>query len=136
MRPAAARVGSAPQARTEQVFTACLLFFTLHTNSRLYTLADDKHKGISMKFKRALFLIFLLLAAAIGGAFIAQACVDIPFLSWLAFSRPVGFNPDSPLVLDTPMFKFSFALLIDISVAQLLLVAAAIILYNLLVRKR
>lgn len=89
-----------------------------------------------MKFKRALFLIFLLLAAAIGGAFVAQACAGIPFLDWLAFSQPIGFNPDAPLVLDTPMFKFSFALLIDVSIAQLLLVAAAIILYNLLVRKR
>jgi len=65
------------------------------------------------------------------GALIASACAGVPALSWLAFSRTIGFNADAPLVIDLDVFKFTFGFSLDVSVAQLIMVAVAIIGYNL-----
>ena len=88
-----------------------------------------------MRMKRALLLLFLLLAGVVLGALLASACADVDWLSWMAFSRQIGFNPESPLVLDLSVLRFSFGFAVDISVAQILAMAAAIALYTVLRKK-
>lgn len=88
-----------------------------------------------MRIKRALLLIFLLVAGGVAGALLASLCADINGLSWLAFSRTIGFNTDAPLVLDLDVFKFTFGFSIQLSVAQVLTVALAILVYNLLTKR-
>ena len=53
-----------------------------------------------MKLKRNLLLIFFILAGIVLGGMLANLCANIPFLSWLAYSSSIGFNADSPFVLD------------------------------------
>ncbi len=89
-----------------------------------------------MKLKRALLLIFMLVAAAVIGALLATIFADISFLSWMGFSRTIGISPDSPLVVDLSVVRFSFGFTTTISVAQVLCVALAIVLYNVITKKR
>lgn len=88
-----------------------------------------------MKLKRALLLILLFVAGMVAGAFLAQACAGVYGLSWLAFSRGIGINPAAPLVLDLSVFQFSFGFYIDISIAQIVTVALAMVLYGGLARR-
>lgn len=83
-----------------------------------------------MKMRRFLLMLFLIIAAAVVGALIASACAGVPALSWLAFSRTIGFNADAPLVVDLGVFKLTFGLTLDVSIAQLIMVALAVIGYN------
>lgn len=89
-----------------------------------------------MKMKRALLLIFLLVAGAIFGALIAEACADVSGMQWLAFGRTIGFNSEAPLVLDLAFFRFTFGLSFDVSIAQVFTIALAILAYNLATRNK
>lgn len=89
-----------------------------------------------MKLKRALLLIFFLLAGTVLGALLASLCAASPTFSWMAFSRTIGFSPDAPLVIDLSVLRFSFGLAVDLSVAQVLMIGLAILLYNVVTRRK
>lgn len=89
-----------------------------------------------MKLRRTLLLIFMLVAAAVVGALLATVFANIPWLSWLGFSRTIGISPESPFVLDLSVFRFSFGFTTNISVAQVLTIALAIVLYNVLLNRK
>ncbi len=88
-----------------------------------------------MQFKRAMLLLFFLLSGTILGALLAAVCADVSFLSWLAFSREIGFSPDAPFVLDLSVVKLVFGFTMSFSVAQIITIAISIVLYNLLKKK-
>ena len=69
-----------------------------------------------MKLKRNLLLIFFILAGIVLGGMLANLCANIPFLSWLAYSSSIGFNADSPFVLDLSVIKLTFGFSMGISV--------------------
>ncbi len=77
-----------------------------------------------MKLKRNLLLIFFILAGIVLGGMLANLCANIPFLSW------IGFNADSPFVLDLSVIKLTFGFSMGISVAQIITIALAIFCYN------
>ncbi len=77
-----------------------------------------------MKLKRNLLLVFFLLAM------LANLCARVPFLSWLAYSSSIGFNADSPFVLDLSVVRLTFGFSMGISVAQIITIALAIFCYN------
>ena len=83
-----------------------------------------------MKLKGTLLLLFYLLAAVIIGALLANACRDIPFLSWLAFGGSIGISPAAPFVLDLWILRFSIGFVLDITVAQVITSAIAIFAYH------
>lgn len=83
-----------------------------------------------MKLKRNLLLIFFILAGIVLGGMLANLCANIPFLSWLAYSSSIGFNADSPFVLDLSVIKLTFGFSMGISVAQIITIALAIFCYN------
>lgn len=88
-----------------------------------------------MHWKRNLILIFCLLAGIILGALIASVCQNIPFLSWLAFSRSVGVSPQTPMVVDLSVVRISFGFEMGINVAQIFTIAGGILFYRVLIRK-
>lgn len=88
-----------------------------------------------MKLKRALLLVFFLIAGAVIGALVATVCTDVPFLSWLSFSRTIGISPGSPLVLDLSVLQFSFGMSVSVSVAQILVIGICIIIYAIIMKK-
>ena len=87
-----------------------------------------------MRLRRAMLLIFLVLAGIILGGFVATACVDTPGLSWLSYSRHVGINPDAPFMLDLSILRFVFGFALNISVAQVLCVSLCLVIYNLVIK--
>lgn len=89
-----------------------------------------------MKLKRTLLLLFFLLAGTVLGALLATASAGVPWLSWLAFSRSIGISPEAPFILDLSIFRFSFGFEMGLSVAQIITIGLAIVLYNWVTKRR
>lgn len=85
-------------------------------------------KGIAGKNYWALFL--LLLAGIVLGGFIGSLAAGIPFLSWLNYGQSFGFT--SPIVLDLGILVITFGLNIKITIAGIIGVFIAILIYRLI----
>jgi hypothetical protein len=85
-------------------------------------------RGISGKNNWALFL--LLLAGIVLGGFIGNLAAGVPALSWLNYGENFGLT--SPVVLDIGVMVLTFGLTIHISIASIIGVLLAIIIYRLL----
>jgi hypothetical protein len=77
-----------------------------------------------------LLLIVLILAGVVIGALVASATKNIPFLSWLAYSKTLGLAVDKPVLLNLSVLKIAFGMELNVSVAQLTCVALALLLYR------
>nr|MBP3599381.1 DUF4321 domain-containing protein [Eubacterium sp.] len=76
----------------------------------------------------ALFL--LLLAGIVLGSFIAQLTEGISALSWLSFGKTFGL--ESPVVLDLGVLILTFGLKIRFTIASIIGIIIAAIIYRLL----
>ena len=85
-------------------------------------------KGIAGKNNWALFL--LLLAGIVLGGFIGSLAAGVPFLSWLNYGQSFGFS--NPIVLNLGILVITFGLTIKITIASIVGVVLAIIIYRLL----
>lgn len=85
-------------------------------------------RGIGGKNNWALFL--LLLAGIMLGGFIGNLTAGIPGLSWLNYGQSFGLT--SPIVLDLGVLVITFALTINITIASIIGVLIAIIIYRLI----
>ncbi|MBO5373027.1 MAG: DUF4321 domain-containing protein [Lachnospiraceae bacterium] len=83
-------------------------------------------KAISGKNNWALFL--LLLTGIVLGGFIGELTSKIPFLSWLNYGQSFGFH--NPIVLDLGILVITFGLSIKITIASILGVLIAILIYR------
>ena len=80
-------------------------------------------KGI---IKTLLFVVLILLAIVLGKA-AAAAFAGIRFLSWLGIAAKFGV---STVTVDLSVVQVTFGMMIDINVAQSLLLLLAIFLYT------
>lgn len=85
-------------------------------------------RGIAGKNNWALFL--LLLAGIVLGGFIGTLAEGVPMLSWLNYGQSFGFA--NPIVLDLGILVLTFGLTIKITIASIIGVLAAIIIYRLM----
>lgn len=85
-------------------------------------------KGIVGKNNWGLFL--LLLAGIVVGGLIGSLAAGIPMLSWLNYGQSFGFT--NPIVLDLGILVLTFGLTIKISIASIIGVLIAIIIYRLI----
>ena len=85
-------------------------------------------KGIAGKNNWALFL--LLLSGIMLGGFIGNLTAGIPGLGWLNYGQSFGFA--SPIVLDLGILVITFGLTIKITIASIIGVLIAIIIYRLI----
>lgn len=85
-------------------------------------------KGIAGKNNWALFL--LLLAGIVLGGFIGSLAAGVPFLSWLNYGQTFGFA--NPIELDLGILVITFGLSIKITIASIIGVLIAIIIYRFL----
>ena len=76
----------------------------------------------------ALFL--LLLAGIVLGGFIGELTSGVSGLSWLSYGQSFGFQ--SPIVLDLGILVLTFGLSIKITIASIVGVLVAILIYRLL----
>ena len=81
-----------------------------------------------MKNKNFWILLLLLLAGIVLGGFLGEATKSISLLSWLNFGQSFGLN--DPLVLDLGVLIITFGLSIKITLASLIGVVLALIVYR------
>lgn len=84
-------------------------------------------RGIGGKNNWALFL--LLLAGIVLGGFIGNLAAGVPGLSWLNYGQTFGLT--SPIVFDIGILVLTFGLSIKITIASIIGVLIAIIIYRL-----
>ena len=80
--------------------------------------------------KNAWALFLLLLAGIVLGGFIGTLTAGVPFLSWLNYGQSFGLT--SPVVLDLGVLVLTFGLTIRITIASIIGVLLAILIYRLI----
>ncbi len=80
--------------------------------------------------KKDFLFLFYLLAGIITGSIIANLCGGVSALSWLAFGETIGFAPNNPAVLDLAIFKITFGFSMSLTVAHIITVSLAMLLYR------
>ena len=83
------------------------------------------------KYKNGwLLLLFIMIGTVIGGL-ISEVTAGVSGLSWLSYGNTFGINSNgNPLVLDLGILVITFALQIKITVASIIGVIAAIVIYR------
>ncbi len=76
---------------------------------------------------RTLLLIVLLLLAVVLGRVVGDLCQGVSFLSWLGLSAEFGLQPT---VINLQVVQFTFGAVVNINVAQAILLLAAILVYS------
>lgn len=85
-------------------------------------------RGTGSKNSWALFL--LILTGIVLGGFIGSLTSEIPALSWLGYGQSFGLS--DPIVLNLGILVLTFGLTIHISIASIIGMILAIVLYRLL----
>ena len=85
-------------------------------------------RGIGGKNYWALFL--LILTGIVLGGFIGNLAAGVSWLSWLGYGQTFGLT--SPLVLDLGILVLTFGLTIKITIASIIGVLLAILIYRLI----
>lgn len=85
-------------------------------------------KGTAGKNNWALLL--MILAGVVLGGFIGQLASKVSFLSWLNYGQTFGLS--NPLVLDLGILVITFGLTIKITIAGILGIVLAIVIYRFL----
>ena len=81
-----------------------------------------------MHYRNFWILLIMLLAGIVLGGFIGQMAEGIPWLGWLNFGQSFGL--DSPLVVNFGILVITFGLTIKITMASIIGVAIALIIYR------
>ena len=85
-------------------------------------------KGAGGKNSWALFL--LLLTGIVLGGFIGMLAEGVPALSWLGYGQTFGL--DEPVVLNLGLLVLTFGLKVKITIASILGVVVAAVIYRFL----
>ncbi len=80
-----------------------------------------------MKKSSVLFWLTLISGLVIGGL-IGSLCEKVPFLTWLNYGKSIGLS--SPFVLDMSFFTLTFGFSFSLTVAGIIGMAIAIIIYK------
>ncbi len=83
-----------------------------------------------MGYKNFWILLVLLLSRIVLGSFIGDMAQNIPGLSWLNFGQTFGL--DSPLIVNLGMLVVTFGLTIRITMASIIGVALALVIYRMI----
>ncbi|MCI8838429.1 MAG: DUF4321 domain-containing protein [Hungatella sp.] len=83
-----------------------------------------------MGYKNFWILLVLLLSGIVLGSFIGDMAQNIPGLSWLNFGQTFGL--DSPLIVNLGMLVVTFGLTIRITMASIIGVALALVIYRMI----
>ena len=75
-------------------------------------------------------LVLLLLSGIVLGSFIATLTAGVAGLGWLSFGQTFGFQ--NPIVLDLGVMVITFGLTIKITIASILGIVVALIIYRFL----
>lgn len=77
-------------------------------------------------------LLILVLAGVVLGGFLGSLAENISFLQWLNYGQSFGVGIDNPVVLNLGILVLTFGLSIKITIAGILGILTAILIYRLL----
>lgn len=83
-----------------------------------------------MRNRNFWILLLLLLSGIVLGGFLGSLAEGIPWLAWLNFGQSFGL--DTPLILNFGVLVITFGLSIKITMASIIGVAVALIIYRLI----
>ena len=83
-----------------------------------------------MRSKNSWILLLMILSGIVLGGFIGEMAEGIPFLSWLNFGESFGLK--DPLVLNIGILVITFGLTIRITMASIIGIAIALIIYRMI----
>ena len=83
-----------------------------------------------MRNKNIWILLLLILSGIVLGGFLGSLAAGIPWLSWLNFGQSFGL--DTPLILNLGVLVITFGLSIKITIASIIGVALALLIYRYL----
>ena len=86
-----------------------------------------------MKWKNTFVFLLVILTGAVVGGLIAQLTAGIPGLRWLSYGASFGVSTASPLVVDLAVIKLVFGCMLEINIATILGIVAALLIYRKLV---
>ncbi|MGN8800344.1 DUF4321 domain-containing protein [Candidatus Merdisoma sp. HCP28S3_D10] len=81
-----------------------------------------------MRSKNGWVLLVMLLSGIVLGGFIGMLTANVSGLSWLNYGQSFGL--ENPIVLDLGLLILTFGLTIQISIASIIGVVLAIIIYR------
>lgn len=83
------------------------------------------------KGKDIFILLFLIVSAMVIGGLVGELTAGIPALKWITYGQAFGFNSENtrPLI-DLQMFQLTFGIRVQISILQIILVSAALLIYR------
>ena len=81
-----------------------------------------------MRSKNGWVLLVMLLSGIVLGGFIGMLTANVSGLSWLNYGQSFGL--ESPIVLDLGLLVLTFGLQLQISIASIIGVVLAIIIYR------
>lgn len=73
-------------------------------------------------------LLLLLLSGVVMGGFVGDMVSDVSYFSWLAYGSEFGFI--NPLLLELGVFSLEFSLTIRFTIAGIIGVAIAFLIYR------
>lgn len=88
----------------------------------------EMSKGVTGKNNWALFI--MILTGIVLGGFIGELTKDVASFRWLNYGQTFGFA--NPIVLNLGILVITFGLTIKISIASIIGVLIAIVIYRLL----
>lgn len=80
--------------------------------------------------KKTFLFLFYLLAGILSGSLLANLCRSIPALSWLGYANTIGLGAGTPVVLDLIIVRITFGFAMSVSIAQIITISVAMMLYN------
>ena len=83
-----------------------------------------------MKSKNGWVLLIMLLSGIVLGGFIGMLTENVSGLNWLNYGQ--GFGLETPIVLDLGLLVLTFGLSIKITMASIIGVAIALLIYRFL----
>ena len=73
-------------------------------------------------------LFLLLLGGIVIGGFIGQYLGKVPYMQWINYGQEFGFK--NPIVLDLSLIYIQFSFKMEITIASILGIIAAILIYK------
>lgn len=77
-------------------------------------------------------LLLLILAGVVIGGFLGSLAEGVSFLQWLNYGQSFGVGQTNPVVLNLGVFVITFGLSIKITIAGIIGIVLAILIYRML----
>jgi hypothetical protein len=73
---------------------------------------------------------FVLICGGALGSLIGELCKNVPYISWLGYSREIGLPVNDPAFLDLIFFKLKLGISFNFSVATIIFIFVALFIYK------